>query len=64
MKKEGLVSVTKSISGSVHRDWAKEWGTLEVQWQRNLQWKSKCTNKNTFNGFPMFLHLKILKQPF
>ncbi|SAM04780.1 hypothetical protein [Absidia glauca] len=29
----------------VRTDWVKEWGTLEVQWQRNLQWKTFMGDK-------------------
>jgi hypothetical protein len=44
----------------VRTDWVKEWGTLQLQWLRNLSWKRECTKKK-FKGFPMFLHLKNFK---
>jgi hypothetical protein len=51
MKKGELVSGTKSISSSVRTDWAKEWGTSQVQWLGNLSWKKECTKKK-IHGFP------------
>jgi hypothetical protein len=33
----------------------------EVQWLGILQWKSECTKKKIFKGFPMFFTLKNLK---
>jgi hypothetical protein len=48
----------KLFSGTVRTDWVKGWGTSEVQWQRNLRWKSKFTKK-IFQGVPHVFTFEI-----
>jgi hypothetical protein len=62
-----LGSSAKSISTSVHTDWANGWSIPKVQGLGKLSWKGECIltslEKKNSRVSPCFYIRKFLKQP-